>query len=1223
MAAPGVPVATRLTVGVSFKSANIALEAYRAMGANVGEEMRSETGALMWAQVDLAGREILGANEVECMPTPHAEVGRKVADLGATSVDICLHFDEPEKVDTIYARVTAADDVKTVCEAQDMFFGERFACVIDKYGQSWCFMAKLPSAHAAVDSKVPDESQSSPSSASGPSTTGILPYITLMSGREALQYYKKFFDAEITHEKVTKEHNLLMYGRMRVAGQDVVLVDVSCREKNPNGAIVRKVVDTGSTFVTLDLQFDKPKDVDTMFDKMKAGASQVDCEPTDRAGERFCYLVDEGGQHWSLTAPLTKVELRNVHPHVHGWSHWDSSPVDSFPAETTSISCHNEGGTVFGGDETWPNLSTLDFLQEFLIDDVALDGKLDVLGNLPNLTLVWTGPQAVMSIFPFGLTSSTTLKNLTIEASSATYIPNALWEINSLESFQINSSSSQLSCISILSLASDATVTLNGNDGAALICSRQFWADVGYKHAFFSTLLFWLSFAACCQHTQFCPAKNDTVDAKKALPEWDPFPEQCIVREDKAVLECARWEPLSSDAWPIVLGKQILRDPLHGGHNDGLDAVMREYDVIILENGILRATICPALGGRVLSLVDCKTNTDLVLPTRTVYPVRVGDTNLSGWVAGGMQFSPGTTPFHPDTSRAVEFDFGSQAGCCWVNVGNAAWIVHFELRSDQPSLFQRCVVNHASEFCVSCAVPASTVSSWILPPVHEPDISLLLPLLDSDPSAPPSLVDLQVTSVTPKRFLRVEAQKHTKSVRERDAGKQHDLTHLQKQSPLLGRRGRGRLSRAFPKHETSPFPEEKTDPTPLASKEAEKDHEDQEEQQQPAVPAQAIGWEDTTGLASRLALFAILPGVANDARCRLRSLGSAHEPTAKLLTGLRGNSFAQAEFVLSAETAQKDFCWTMVRNLGPDAEYDTVQSNARQGHVMKGGMDRARFSTVPADYTLFGRARRLLLQAAEYQGCITRPYEEDSLEKDQDRFESIKSAARDLSGELLAANRAPQTLRLVGLLYWKLVGEAEQARPFLEQAFTDCGPMALLELDTLLQELGASLNERRTFLFSKVALRWAYEINAPDLIMRQAELDLAIGTMDEEAQKKIQELQQQLGGKQITQENMQELEARKQQEKEMREEMLSRIMKPEALDRLKRVGIVKPDVAEKVQMKLLNAARSGQIQEAVNEERVKTMLEEESRLKAAASKVTIQRKSYFDDDSDDNDDDLL
>ncbi|CAK9111844.1 Importin subunit alpha-6 (Karyopherin subunit alpha-5) [Durusdinium trenchii] len=138
----------------------------------------------------------------------------------------------------------------------------------------------------------------------------------------------------------------------------------------------------------------------------------------------------------------------------------------------------------------------------------------------------------------------------------------------------------------------------------------------------------------------------------------------------------------------------------------------------------------------------------------------------------------------------------------------------------------------------------------------------------------------------------------------------------------------------------------------------------------------------------------------------------------------------------------------------------------------------------------------------------------------------------------------------------------------------------------------------------------------------------AAATMDPgvsaEAQQQIAQLQQQLGGKEITQENMQQLEMRKRQEQEMKEEMLTRICTPEALDRLKRVGIVKPDVSTTVQNSLLNAARSGQLQSRVDEDQVKGMLEQVGQQKAAASRVKIQRKTYFDeDDSDDNDDDLL
>mmetsp|Transcript_12132 Transcript_12132/g.21631 ORF Transcript_12132/g.21631 Transcript_12132/m.21631 type:complete len:129 (-) Transcript_12132:88-474(-) len=128
--------------------------------------------------------------------------------------------------------------------------------------------------------------------------------------------------------------------------------------------------------------------------------------------------------------------------------------------------------------------------------------------------------------------------------------------------------------------------------------------------------------------------------------------------------------------------------------------------------------------------------------------------------------------------------------------------------------------------------------------------------------------------------------------------------------------------------------------------------------------------------------------------------------------------------------------------------------------------------------------------------------------------------------------------------------------------------------------------------------------------------------MDSQAQQKMQELRQQLGGEEPTQENMQKLEMKKRQEQEMKDEMLTRICTPGALDRIKRVALVKPEFAQMVEQRLLQAARSGQLKARVEEEQVKDLLEQASAAQAE-KKVTIQRKTYFDDSDDDNDDDLL
>jgi len=55
----------------------------------------------------------------------------------------------------------------------------------------------------------------------------------------------------------------------------------------------------------------------------------------------------------------------------------------------------------------------------------------------------------------------------------------------------------------------------------------------------------------------------------------------------------------------------------------------------------------------------------------------------------------------------------------------------------------------------------------------------------------------------------------------------------------------------------------------------------------------------------------------------------------------------------------------------------------------------------------------------------------------------------------------------------------------------------------------------------------------------------------DQAQKKLAEIQAELGGKEVTQENVAALERQKQQQKEMINDMLTRICTPDALDRRK------------------------------------------------------------------------
>ena len=72
----------------------------------------------------------------------------------------------------------------------------------------------------------------------------------------------------------------------------------------------------------------------------------------------------------------------------------------------------------------------------------------------------------------------------------------------------------------------------------------------------------------------------------------------------------------------------------------GRDRQPAEVDTVALDNGILRATFLPGLGGRLWSLVDLSTGSDLVFANTAIQPANLALRNA--WVAGGVEWNIGT-----------------------------------------------------------------------------------------------------------------------------------------------------------------------------------------------------------------------------------------------------------------------------------------------------------------------------------------------------------------------------------------------------------------------------------------------------------------------------------------------------------------------------------------------------------------------------------------------------
>eukprot|EP00435_Cladocopium_sp_Y103_P050851 s956_g15.t1 len=97
---------------------------------------------------------------------------------------------------------------------------------------------------------------------------------------------------------------------------------------------------------------------------------------------------------------------------------------------------------------------------------------------------------------------------------------------------------------------------------------------------------------------------------------------------------------------------------------------------------------------------------------------------------------------------------------------------------------------------------------------------------------------------------------------------------------------------------------------------------------------------------------------------------------------------------------------------------------------------------------------------------------------------------------------------------------------------------------------------------------------------------------------------------------MQEQQAQQQEMEERKRVMVRSILEPEALERLHRIGLVKPEKKEQVELMLIQQAQSGRISEKMTDAQLSQLMEKMSASVTTTSSVKIQRKRRDEDDDD-------
>merc|ERR1712159_194933 len=112
---------------------------------------------------------------------------------------------------------------------------------------------------------------------------------------------------------------------------------------------------------------------------------------------------------------------------------------------------------------------------------------------------------------------------------------------------------------------------------------------------------------------------------------------------------------------------------------------------------------------------------------------------------------------------------------------------------------------------------------------------------------------------------------------------------------------------------------------------------------------------------------------------------------------------------------------------------------------------------------------------------------------------------------------------------------------------------------------------------------------------------------------KSESLKMEAGGQGLpTQEQVQEQQQKQAEMEEQRKTMLSQICTAEALDRIGRIQVVKPEKATEIENTLLQQAMAGKIQSKVTDEELKKLLAADG----AQSQTGVQfnRRNIMDDD---------
>lgn len=127
--------------------------------------------------------------------------------------------------------------------------------------------------------------------------TGVYPYLTVVGGKAALEFYTRAFAGTEEYCTYAEDGERIMHARIRINGAAVLLSDdfPEFRGGSPTPA-------PAGTMIHLEVD-----DADRWFQRAVEAGATARMPPQDMFwGDRYGQLVDPFGHTWSIAAPIKK-----------------------------------------------------------------------------------------------------------------------------------------------------------------------------------------------------------------------------------------------------------------------------------------------------------------------------------------------------------------------------------------------------------------------------------------------------------------------------------------------------------------------------------------------------------------------------------------------------------------------------------------------------------------------------------------------------------------------------------------------------------------------------------------------------------------------------------------------------------------------------------------------------------------------------------------------------